>query len=64
MNYSLVYCSRINLCKFQLLPDQAANLMNLTSRLSIPSAKSPKASYGFHLPGYESYPENNSSIKM
>ncbi|KAL1537567.1 histone chaperone [Salvia divinorum] len=50
--------------EMQLLPDQAANLMNLTSRLSIPSAKSPKGSYGFHLPGYESYPENNSSIKM
>ncbi|XP_051128944.1 protein NAP1 [Andrographis paniculata] len=50
--------------EMQLLPDQAANLMNLTSRLSIPSAKSPKASYGFHLPGYESYPENNNSIKM
>ncbi|KAG6395884.1 hypothetical protein SASPL_142017 [Salvia splendens] len=50
--------------QFQLLPDQAANVMNLTSRLSIPSAKSPKASHGFHLPGYESYPENNSSIKM
>lgn len=50
--------------EMQLLPDQAANLMNLTSRISIPSAKSPKASYGFHLPGYESYPENNSSIKM
>ncbi|KAK6150222.1 hypothetical protein DH2020_017747 [Rehmannia glutinosa] len=48
----------------QLLPDQAANLMNLTSRLSFPSAKSPKAAYGFHLPGYESYPENNNSIKM
>ncbi|KAL0363743.1 UNVERIFIED_CONTAM: protein NAP1 [Sesamum calycinum] len=50
--------------EMQLLPDQAANLMNLTSRLSHPSAKSPKASYGFHLPGYESYPENNNSIKM
>ncbi|KAI3455816.1 hypothetical protein Pfo_012479 [Paulownia fortunei] len=50
--------------EMQLLPDQAANLMNLTSRLSVPSAKSPKASYGFHLPGYESYPENNNSIKM
>ncbi|KAK4487999.1 hypothetical protein RD792_003738 [Penstemon davidsonii] len=49
--------------EMQLLPDQAANLMNLTSRLSLPSAKSPKA-YGFHLPGYESYPENNSSVKM
>ncbi|KAL7089703.1 hypothetical protein ACP275_13G199800 [Erythranthe tilingii] len=50
--------------EMQLLPDQAANLMNLTSRLSLPSAKSPKLSYGFHLPGYESYPENNNSIKM
>ncbi|KAL3616728.1 histone chaperone [Castilleja foliolosa] len=50
--------------EMQLLPEQAANLMNLTSRLSLPSLKSPKASYGFHLPGYESYPENNSSIKM
>ncbi|KAG6392165.1 hypothetical protein SASPL_146376 [Salvia splendens] len=50
-------------CRLLLLY-QAANLMNLTSRLSIPSAKSPKGSYGFHLPGYESYPENNSSIKM
>ncbi|XP_073299631.1 protein NAP1 isoform X1 [Primulina huaijiensis] len=47
--------------EMQLLPDQAANLMNLTSRLP---AKSPKASYGFHLPGYESYPENNNAIKM
>nr|KAJ0223281.1 hypothetical protein LSAT_V11C200073020 [Lactuca sativa] len=47
----------------QLLPEQAAILMNLTSRLSIPSAKSPRVS-GIHLPGYESYPENNNSIKM
>ncbi|KAL6546210.1 histone chaperone [Orobanche minor] len=52
------------LLEMQLLPEQAANLMNLTSRVSVPSVKSPKASYGFHLPGYESYPENNSSIKM
>ncbi|KAL6561854.1 histone chaperone [Orobanche gracilis] len=50
--------------EMQLLPEQAANLMNLTSRVSVPSVKSSKASYGFHLPGYESYPENNSSIKM
>ncbi|KAL6567180.1 histone chaperone [Orobanche gracilis] len=50
--------------EMQLLPEQAANLMNLTSRVSVPSVKSPKASYGFHFPGYESYPENNSSIKM
>ncbi|KAL4578105.1 hypothetical protein LXL04_014221 [Taraxacum kok-saghyz] len=48
----------------QLFPEQAAILMNLTSRLSIPSAKSPRVSAGLHLPGYESYPENNTSIKM
>uniref|UniRef100_A0A5B7B7V9 Protein NAP1 n=1 Tax=Davidia involucrata TaxID=16924 RepID=A0A5B7B7V9_DAVIN len=50
--------------EMQLLPEQAAVLMNLTSRVSIPSAKSPRGMSGFHLPGYESYPENNSSIKM
>ncbi|KAI8004550.1 Protein NAP1 [Camellia lanceoleosa] len=38
--------------------------MNLTSRVSIPSSKSPKGVFGFHFPGYESYPENDSSIKM
>lgn len=48
----------------QLLPEQAAILMNLTSRLSIPSAKSPRGVSGLHLPGYESYPESNNSIKM
>lgn len=39
-------------------------LMNLTSRLSIPSIKSPRGISGMHLPGYESYPESNNSIKM
>ncbi|GER33167.1 Nck-associated protein 1 [Striga asiatica] len=50
--------------EMQLNPEQAANLMNLTSRVSVPSIKSPRAPYNIHLPGYESYPENNSSIKM
>ncbi|KAI7756681.1 hypothetical protein M8C21_017558, partial [Ambrosia artemisiifolia] len=50
--------------EMQLLPEQAAILMNMTSRLSIPSAKSPRGVSGMHLPGYESYPENNNSIKM
>ncbi|KAI7999629.1 Protein NAP1 [Camellia lanceoleosa] len=50
--------------EMQLLPEQAATLMNLTSRVSIPSSKSPKGVSGFHFPGYESYPENDSSIKM
>ncbi|KAE9461836.1 hypothetical protein C3L33_06257, partial [Rhododendron williamsianum] len=50
--------------EMQLLPEQAATLMNLTSRVSIPSVKSPKVVSGFHFPGYESYPENNGSIKM
>ncbi|CAI9760031.1 unnamed protein product [Fraxinus pennsylvanica] len=46
--------------EMQLLPEQAANLMNLTSRVST----SPKVAYGFRLPGYESNPENDNSIKM
>nr|GMD04093.1 protein NAP1 [Ipomoea batatas] len=50
--------------EMQLVPEQAAHLMNLTSRISTPSVKSPKTMSGFHLPGYESYPENNNSIKM
>ncbi|XP_052201269.1 protein NAP1 isoform X2 [Diospyros lotus] len=50
--------------EMQLLPEQAATLMNLTSRVSIPSTKLPKPISGFHFPGYESYPENSSSIKM
>ncbi|KAF2302744.1 hypothetical protein GH714_003197 [Hevea brasiliensis] len=48
----------------QLLPEQAAFYLNNASRVSIPSAKSPKGAVGFPLPGHESYPENNSSIKM
>ncbi|XP_059657339.1 protein NAP1 [Cornus florida] len=50
--------------EMQLLPEQAAVLMNLTSRVPILSSKSPRGVSGFHFPGYESYPENNSSIKM
>lgn len=50
--------------EMQLLPEQAATLMNLTSRVSMLSAKSPKGMSGFHFPGYESYPENNASVKM
>ncbi|PSS02576.1 hypothetical protein CEY00_Acc21006 [Actinidia chinensis var. chinensis] len=50
--------------EMQLLPEQAVTLVNLTSRISIPLAKSPKGLSGFHFPGFESYPENNSSIKM
>lgn len=48
--------------EMQLLPEQAANLMNLTSRLQAPSARSPKS--GFLFPGFESYPVNTGSIKM
>ncbi|KAK6931923.1 Nck-associated protein 1 [Dillenia turbinata] len=48
----------------QLLPEQAAIHMNYASRVSLPSAKSPKGMHGFQLPGHESYPENNNSIKM
>ncbi|KAJ4821990.1 histone chaperone [Turnera subulata] len=48
----------------QLLPEQAAFYLNNASRVSIPSAKSPKGAVGFPLPGHESYPENNSAIKM
>lgn len=50
--------------ELQLFPEQAAHLMNLTSRISAPSVKSPRAMSGYHLPGYESYPENDNSIKM
>ncbi|PHU25653.1 Protein NAP1 [Capsicum chinense] len=50
--------------ELQLFPEQAAHLMNLTSRISTPAAKSPRAMSGYHLPGYESYPENDNSIKM
>ncbi|KAL2344703.1 hypothetical protein Fmac_005988 [Flemingia macrophylla] len=48
----------------QLLPEQAASYLNQTSRVSIPSYKSPKGTAGFPLPGHESFPENNGSIKM
>ncbi|KAI5667543.1 hypothetical protein M9H77_17396 [Catharanthus roseus] len=44
--------------EMQLLPEQAANLMNMTSRLSAPSAKSPKPMPGFLFPGFDSYPAN------
>lgn len=48
----------------QLLPEQAAFYMNYATRVAAPSAKSPKGSIGFLLPGHESYPENTNSIKM
>ncbi|KAK6240355.1 hypothetical protein SCA6_005744 [Theobroma cacao] len=50
--------------EMQLLPEQAASYLNNASRASIPSAKSPKGAVGYPLPGHESYPENNNSIKM
>ncbi|XP_021285978.1 protein NAP1 [Herrania umbratica] len=50
--------------EMQLLPEQAASYLNNASRVSIPSAKSPKGAVGYPLPGHESYPENNNSIKM
>ncbi|KAL9241252.1 hypothetical protein vseg_015383 [Gypsophila vaccaria] len=48
--------------EMQLLPEQAALYLNSSSRHSNLSAKSPRGIPG--LPGQESYPENNSSIKM
>ncbi|XP_077244449.1 transcription activator isoform X2 [Tasmannia lanceolata] len=48
----------------QLLPEQAAIRMNHATKVSTPSAKSPKGISGFPLPGHESYPENNYSVKM
>ncbi|KAJ6761156.1 MEMBRANE-ASSOCIATED PROTEIN HEM [Salix purpurea] len=48
----------------QLLPEQPALYLNGASRVSIPTSKSPKGGVGFPLPGHESYPENNSAIKM
>ncbi|XWS62365.1 hypothetical protein CRYUN_Cryun06bG0004600 [Craigia yunnanensis] len=50
--------------EMQLLPEQAAFYLNNASRVSIPSAKSPKGAVVYPLPGHESYPENNNSIKM
>ncbi|KAM7270518.1 hypothetical protein ACFE04_029732 [Oxalis oulophora] len=48
----------------QLLPEQAAFYMNYAKRSSIPSTKSPKGVTSFPLPGHESNPENNNSVKM
>ncbi|KAI4343177.1 hypothetical protein MLD38_027710 [Melastoma candidum] len=48
----------------QLLPEQAASYMNHASRISVLSTKSPRGISGFLMPGHESYPENNNSIKM
>nr|CAQ17051.1 Nck-associated protein 1 [Lotus japonicus] len=48
----------------QLFPEQAASHLNYASRVAIPSYKSPKGTAGVPLPGHESYPENNNSIKM
>ncbi|KAG4162744.1 hypothetical protein ERO13_D01G132500v2 [Gossypium hirsutum] len=50
--------------EMQLLPEQAAFYLNNASRVSIPSAKSPKGAVAYPLPGHESYPENNNSIKL
>ncbi|GKV03804.1 hypothetical protein SLEP1_g16050 [Rubroshorea leprosula] len=50
--------------EMQLLPEQAAFCLNNSSRVSMPSVKSPKGAISFPLPGHESYPENNNSIKM
>lgn len=58
------YFYKLNLKISQLLPEQAAFYMNYVSRLSAPTAKSPKLPGGYPLPGHESYPENNNSIKM
>ncbi|KAI5398356.1 hypothetical protein KIW84_063952 [Lathyrus oleraceus] len=49
---------------FQFNHDKEASYLNYASRVSIPSYKSPKGTAGFPLPGHESFPENNSSIKM
>ncbi|KAF9587620.1 hypothetical protein IFM89_004452 [Coptis chinensis] len=48
----------------QLLPEKAAIHMNYATKFSTPSAKSPKGYAGLPLPGQESFPENNNSIKM
>ncbi|KAF6160665.1 hypothetical protein GIB67_019605 [Kingdonia uniflora] len=50
--------------EMQLLPEQAAFHINYATKFSTPSAKSPKGFSGLPLPGHESKPENNSSIKM
>ncbi|XP_058072082.1 protein NAP1 [Magnolia sinica] len=48
----------------QLLPEQAAIRMNHATKFSTPSTKSPRGISGLPLPGHESYPENNNSVKM
>ncbi|PON42584.1 Nck-associated protein [Parasponia andersonii] len=50
--------------EIQLLPEQAASYMNHVARVSVGSTKSPRGTGGFPLPGHESHPESNSSIKM
>lgn len=47
---------------FQLAPEQAAFYLNNLQKGSTASFKSPKGL--LHKPGYESYPENSSSMKM
>ncbi|XP_031487983.1 protein NAP1 [Nymphaea colorata] len=48
----------------QLFPEQAAIRMNYASKLSNYAAKSPKGITILPLPGRESFPENNNSVKM
>ncbi|KAL2895190.1 Protein NAP1, partial [Bienertia sinuspersici] len=48
--------------EMQLLPEQAAAYLNSSSKHSIPGTKSPRGLSG--IPGHESFPENNNSIKM
>ncbi|XP_039139762.1 probable protein NAP1 [Dioscorea cayenensis subsp. rotundata] len=50
--------------EIQLSPEQAAIRMINAVKVSNLSMKSPKGLFGLSLPGYESYPENNSSVKM
>ena len=38
--------------------------MNYASRVSMGSTKSPRRAGGVPLPGHESHPESNNSIKM
>uniref|UniRef100_A0A1D1YCP6 Protein NAP1 n=1 Tax=Anthurium amnicola TaxID=1678845 RepID=A0A1D1YCP6_9ARAE len=50
--------------EMQLVPDQAGIHMVHGTKNSYASVKSSKGSFGLLLPGHESYPENNSSVKM
>ncbi|KAJ0982859.1 hypothetical protein J5N97_011114 [Dioscorea zingiberensis] len=50
--------------EMQLSPEQAALRMINAVKVSNLSMKSPKGLSGLSLPGYESYPKNNSSVKM